>query len=195
LVVSSVSKSVDRDLVASLDGFIVPVRRYYLDVHKAGNADNIRVPQPARVVSLSQHAGSLRVAGLGRADEPGADGADIALAQAPSPLLVCICEPIAVGTRVTAIDRIRLAVLGAAILASLSGCAVLMVCGPLSPDGYTRCEPAPYAPQRRPLLFSHVQQREPGHAPAYPPINVQPARMHRQDQWITDTPHWQLGDE
>jgi hypothetical protein len=84
-------------------------------------------------------------------------------------------------------------IIAAATLASLSGCAVPMVCGPPSPDGYQRCEPAAYAPQQqRPAAYSHVQQHERGYAPAYPPL-----QLDRQppDKWVADRPHWQPGDE
>jgi hypothetical protein len=84
-------------------------------------------------------------------------------------------------------------ILAAAILATLSGCAVPMVCGPPSPDGYQRCEPAAYAPQQqRPVAYSHVPAHERGYAPAYPPL-----QLDRQppDKWVADRPHWQPGDE
>jgi hypothetical protein len=79
----------------------------------------------------------------------------------------------------------------AAILASLSGCATSMVCSPPSPDGYRRCDPVPYAQPAPPV--SYVPEPGPGYAPAYPPY--EPYRPHYRHQWVTDTPHWNPGDE
>jgi hypothetical protein len=55
----------------------------------------------------------------------------------------------------------------AAVLASLSGCAVPMICGPTQSDGYTRCDPVAYS-QPAPAV-SYVPPPGPGYAPAYPP--------------------------
>jgi hypothetical protein len=79
----------------------------------------------------------------------------------------------------------------AAILASLSGCAVPMICGPAQSDGYTRCDPVAYT-QPAPAV-SYVPPPGPGYAAAYPPYP--PYVLHRRHEWITDTPHWNPGDE
>jgi hypothetical protein len=82
----------------------------------------------------------------------------------------------------------------AAILASLSGCATSMVCGPADANGYQRCDPVSYAQpqQQRPTAYSPVPQHEPGYAPAYPPIQLS---NQPPDQWVRDRPHWQPGDQ
>jgi hypothetical protein len=73
----------------------------------------------------------------------------------------------------------------------LSGCAVPMICGPMQSDGYTRCDPVAYT-QPAPAV-SYVPPLGPGYAPAYPPH--QPYVLHRRHEWVTDTPHWNPGDE
>jgi hypothetical protein len=84
-------------------------------------------------------------------------------------------------------------IMTAVILTSLSGCAVPMVCGPPSPDGYTRCEPVAYTqPQQRAVTYSRGPQHAPGYAPAYPPLRLD---NQRPDRWVRDRPHWQPGDE
>lgn len=78
-----------------------------------------------------------------------------------------------------------------AVLASLSGCSMPMICGPAQPDGYTRCDPMTYT-QPAPDV-SYVSPPGPGYAPAYQPH--QPYVLHPQHEWVTDTPHWNPGDQ
>src|SRR3954470_22362354 len=73
----------------------------------------------------------------------------------------------------------------------LSGCAVPMICGPMQSDGYTRRDPVGFTQPGVAVLF--VPPPGPRFAaacPAYPPYV-----LHRRHEWVTDTPHWNPGDE
>lgn len=78
-----------------------------------------------------------------------------------------------------------------AALIPLSGCAVPMVCGPTSQEGYQRCDPIGYAQPTR-VTYSYVPDPGPGYAPPYPQY---PQYHHRRHVWVTDEPHWNPGDE
>ena len=76
-----------------------------------------------------------------------------------------------------------------ALLAPLGGCVVTpMACQQTvmgSVTAFVPCVPA--------TAYNVIPPHRPGYAPAYPPYEAyRPPRRH---EWVTDTPHWQPGDE
>jgi len=61
-----------------------------------------------------------------------------------------------------------------ALLAPLGGCVVQPLVRPAS-------------------AYNVISPHGPGYAPAYPPYEEYQAP--RRHEWVTDTPHWQPGDE